>query len=146
MCAVGPRVTEIAMQSEAAVTSFVKVLVSDGERSARFYEALGFERVQTEPPFLHLRWEGRADVYLVVMPAGAGLEGRRGLGVLLGFRTGAGGVDEVASRATAQGVEFDGPSVQPWHTREIIVTDPDGYRLNFIESILPPAMVSRQSA
>jgi hypothetical protein len=23
--------------------------------------------------------------------------------------------------------------VQPWHTRELIVTDPDGYRLNFIE-------------
>jgi hypothetical protein len=23
--------------------------------------------------------------------------------------------------------------VQPWHTREVIVTDPDGYRLNFIE-------------
>jgi len=30
-------------------------------------------------------------------------------------------------------LSVDGPTVQPWFTREIVVTDPDGYRLNFIE-------------
>jgi lactoylglutathione lyase len=113
--------------------AFVKVLVLDGERSARFYEALGFERVQAEPPFIHLRWGGSADVYLVTVPAGAGMQGRRGLGVLVGFRAGPEGIDAIVSRAVAQGGSVDGPTIQPWHTREIIITDPDGYRLNFIE-------------
>ncbi|WP_281247956.1 VOC family protein [Stigmatella erecta] len=115
------------------MSSFMKVLVSDGERSARFYEGLGFERVQSEPPFLHLKWRGTADVYLVSMPSGVGMEDRRGVGVLLGFRTGEGGVDAVAALAAQGGVSFEGPTLQPWHTREIVITDPDGYRLNFIE-------------
>ncbi|MBN1207877.1 MAG: VOC family protein [Myxococcaceae bacterium] len=122
------------MESETALaTSFVKVLVSDGERSARFYEALGFERVQTEPPFIHLKWGGSSDLYLVSIPAGAGLEGRRGVGVLIGFRVGPEGLDAVAARAQKLGVSFEGPSLHPWHTRELLITDPDGYRLNFIE-------------
>lgn len=121
------------MESDQLQSSFVKVLVSDPERSARFYEALGFKRVHAEPPFIHLRWEGQAELYLVTLPPTVKLEGRRGLGVLLGFRIGATGLEEVASRAQALGASVDGPTVQPWYTREIIVTDPDGYRLNFIE-------------
>lgn len=117
------------------MTSFVKLLVSDGEGSARFYEALGFERVHAEPPFLHLRWGGSADVYLVTTPAGVALQGRRGLGVLVGFRAGPEGVEAVAQRARRLGVEVDGPTLHPWHTRELLITDPDGYRLNFIEPI-----------
>jgi catechol 2,3-dioxygenase-like lactoylglutathione lyase family enzyme len=121
------------MESDSGMTSFTKLLVSDGERSALFYEALGFERVQAEPPFLHLRWGGSADVYLVSIPTGAALQGRRGLGVLVGFRAGAEGIEAVIARAQKLGVEVDGPTLQPWHTREILITDPDGYRLNFIE-------------
>ncbi|MBU8895272.1 VOC family protein [Corallococcus sp. H22C18031201] len=115
------------------MTSFVKVLVTDAERSARFYEALGFERISAEPPFIRLRWGEQADLYLITPPPGVTMEGRKGMGVLLGFRTGEGGVDALLERARAQGAQADGPTRQPWHTREIIVTDPDGYRLNFIE-------------
>jgi lactoylglutathione lyase len=121
------------MDNAQPQSSFVKLLVSDSERSARFYEALGFKRTQTEPPFIHLRWEGQAEVYLVTQPPAMKLEGRRGLGVLVGFRVGATGLEEVASRAQALGASVEGPTVQPWYTREIIVSDPDGYRLNFIE-------------
>jgi lactoylglutathione lyase len=78
------------MELEQTMMSFVKVLVTDAEKSARFYEALGFR---------------------VDLP----------------------GLDEVASRARAQGASVDGPVVQPWHTRELVVTDPNGHRLNFIE-------------
>jgi lactoylglutathione lyase len=120
-------------ETETGTVGFVKVLVADGERSARFYEALGFERVQSEPPFIHLKWGQSADVYLVATPAGAALQGRRGLGVLVGFRAGPEGLDAVIARALKLGVEVDGPTVQPWYTREILITDPDGYRLNFIE-------------
>ncbi|HEX8440010.1 VOC family protein [Archangium sp.] len=115
------------------MSSFVKLLVSDTERSTRFYEALGFKRVAAEPPFLRLQWEAQAEVYLVAQPTGLPMEGRRGTGVLLGFRIGALGLEEVATRARTHGASVDGPTVQPWFTREIIVTDPDGYRLNFIE-------------
>jgi lactoylglutathione lyase len=118
---------------EEALPAFVKLLVSDGERSALFYEALGFERVKTEPPFIHLKWRGTADVYLVALPPGANLEGRRGVGVLVGFRVGPDGIDAVSTQALARGANVDGPTRQPWHTRELVVTDPDGYRLNFIE-------------
>jgi lactoylglutathione lyase len=121
------------MDGDSGKTSFTKLLVADGERSARFYEALGFERVQAEPPFLHLRWGSSADVYLVSTPAGAALQGRRGLGVLVGFRAGPEGIQGVIERALKLGVDVDGPTLQPWHTREILITDPDGYRLNFIE-------------
>jgi catechol 2,3-dioxygenase-like lactoylglutathione lyase family enzyme len=121
------------MKNDLSIASFVKLLVADAERSARFYEALGFERLQAEPPFIHLRWREQADLYLVALPAGRGLEGRHGAGVLLGFRVTDAGVDDMASRASTQGATVDGPTLQPWHTREIVVTDPDGYRLNFIE-------------
>ncbi|HYO59872.1 VOC family protein [Archangium sp.] len=121
------------MDSDQLLSSFVKVLVSDAERSARFYEALGFKRTQADPPFIHLRWENQAEVYLVTQPPAMKLAGQRGVGVLLGFRVGAVDVDEVASRAQAHGASVEGPTRQPWHTREIIITDPDGYRLNFIE-------------
>jgi catechol 2,3-dioxygenase-like lactoylglutathione lyase family enzyme len=121
------------MESDSGVVSFVKLLVSDSQRSALFYEALGFERVQTEPPFIHLRWRESADVYLVSLPPGAKLEGKRGVGVLVGFRAGPDGIDAVSTRALEQGLSVDGPTRQPWHTRELVITDPDGYRLNFIE-------------
>lgn len=116
-------------------SAFVKLLVSDLARSQAFYEALGFERTQAEPPFVRLQWAGTVDVYLVSPPAARQLEGRRGVGVLVGIRLeGApNGLDELLLRAQALGAEVEGPTVQPWYTRELIVTDPDGYRLNFIE-------------
>jgi hypothetical protein len=53
--------------------------------------------------------------------------------VLVGFRAGPDGIDAVCTRALEQGLSVDGPTRQPWHTRELVITDPDGYRLNFIE-------------
>jgi catechol 2,3-dioxygenase-like lactoylglutathione lyase family enzyme len=121
------------MNTDQSTSSFVKLLVADAERSARFYAALGFERIQAEPPFIHLRWREQADVFLVALPAGRALEGRHGAGVLLGFRVGTAGLDDLVERARTHGASFEGPTVQPWYTRELVVTDPDGYRLNFIE-------------
>lgn len=121
------------METDPLLSSFVKLLVSDVERSAGFYESLGFKRLRSEPPFLQLRWENQAEVYLVKAPAAVNVEGRRGMGVLIGIRVGAASVEEVASRARALGVDVEGPTRQPWHTREIVLADPDGYRLNFIE-------------
>jgi hypothetical protein len=61
-------------------------------------------------------------------------EGKHGFGVLLCFSSTV-GVDELASRAATLNAKVQGPDNQPWHTREIVVTDPDGYRLNFLEPL-----------
>ncbi|GMT98772.1 hypothetical protein KH5H1_28910 [Corallococcus caeni] len=121
------------MDKPQTMRSFVKLLVTDAQASVRFYEGLGFERIASEPPILRLQWGGESDVYLVSHPSSLKLEGRKGMGVLVGFRAGSDGVDAVAAKAAALGAPVEGPATQPWYTREIVVTDPDGYRLNFIE-------------
>jgi lactoylglutathione lyase len=118
--------------SAAAVESFAKLLVLDREASARFYEALGFTRVGTDGTHLHLRWGARGDVFLVGVPSGVQVEGRRAWGVLLGFAA-PGRVQDLAEAAQRLGAPTQGPDVTPWHTRELIVTDPDGFRLCFSE-------------
>jgi len=124
----------------ALASSFVKLLVADPDRSIPLYEALGFEVAERDPVFTRLRLPNGADLFLVRLPAGRGLEGKRGVGALVCFRVDRdadGGVDALAERARAARAPVDGPTDQPWHTREIVVTDPDGYRLNFVQSAWP---------
>lgn len=111
---------------------FTKLLVLDVNASAAFYEALGFTRVGTDGTFIHLRWEAHGDVMLVGAPTGVRVDGKRGWGVLLCFTTRT-SVDELLQRAAKVNAPTSGPETQPWHTRELVVTDPDGYRLNFVQ-------------
>jgi lactoylglutathione lyase len=117
--------------SDASLGFFVKLLVLDLKVSAAFYEALGFVRVGADGTFTHLRWEERGDVMLVPAPTGVRVDGKRGWGVLLSF-TSKTDLDALLARAKAHSAPTDGPDVKPWHTRELVVTDPDGYRLNFV--------------
>jgi catechol 2,3-dioxygenase-like lactoylglutathione lyase family enzyme len=124
----------------ALAPSFAKLLVADVPRSLALYEALGFEVAERDPVFTRLRLPNGADLFLVRLPAGRALEGKRGVGTLVCFRVDRdvdGGVDALAERARAAGAPVDGPTDQPWHTREIVVTDPDGYRVNFVQSAWP---------
>lgn len=116
------------------MSAYAKLLVSDAERSAGFYELLGFSRIHKDPVFVHLRWARHADLFLVATPPGVSLPGPRGLGVILCF-TASGDValETIAARAAAAGATVDGPREQPWHTREVLVTDPEGYRISFVE-------------
>ncbi|MFZ5443848.1 MAG: VOC family protein [Myxococcota bacterium] len=118
--------------SAAPLGFFTKLLVLDPAASAKFYEALGFLRVGTDGTFIHLRWEEHGDVMLVGAPTGVRIDGKRGWGVLLCF-TSKTSVDELLPKAQALGAPTQGPETQPWHTRELVVTDPDGYRLNFVQ-------------
>ncbi len=120
----------------APLTAFTKLLVKDLEASVSFYKALGFTEVGRNSTFVHLRWEPQGDVFLVPVPKTVQVDGKRGWGVLLGFLAqNEGGVDALATKATAFDRPVQGPENQPWHTREIVLTDPDGYRLNFIEAL-----------
>ena len=105
-----------------------------------YSEVLGFGTVFVLPgadgaPVLgHLRWRTYADVLLV--PDGAESRGRKGLGVSLSFLVGDSSVDAMAERLMGLGVELDeGPVTRAWNTREIVVMDPDGYRLVFFEAV-----------
>lgn len=118
--------------------TFAKLLVGDAERSVAFYTGLGFTLVQQDPVFVQLKW-GEAELWLVRTPAGRALEGARGVGVLVCFRADDPGVDALAERARTIGAAHTGPTDQPWHTRELVVTDPDGYRVNFLQSSWPLA-------
>lgn len=118
--------------SAAAVESFVKLLVLDKEASATFYEALGFTRVGADGTHVHLRWGEHGDLFLVGVPSGVQVEGRRAWGVLLGFAA-SGKVEAIGEKAKGLGAPVQGPDVTPWHTQEVVVTDPDGFRLCFTE-------------
>ena len=115
-----------------ALGFFVKLLVLDRDASAKFYEGLGFTRIGADATFIHLRWEERGEVMIVSAPTGVRVDGKRGWGVLLSF-TSQTELSVIAERATKLSAPMDGPDTKPWHTRELVVTDPDGYRLNFVQ-------------
>ncbi|MBE2252735.1 MAG: VOC family protein [Myxococcus sp.] len=118
--------------SAAPLKSFLKLLVLDPKASATFYETLGFTRVGTDGTFIHLRWQDSGDLLLVATPTRVHIDARRGYGVLICFASET-GLDVLAERAAALNAPTQGPEVQPWHTRDLIITDPDGYRLNFVQ-------------
>ncbi|MDI1477649.1 VOC family protein [Polyangium sp. y55x31] len=113
--------------------SHVRLLVSDTARATAFYESLGFHCVNRDSVFVHLRWARYADVFLVGMPSGVELPGQRGLGVILCFYASEEvSLDDLRARAEASGAAVDGPRNQPWFTRELVVTDPEGYKIAFV--------------
>ena len=114
--------------------AYAKLLVTDAERAAGFYELLGFTRIHQDEVFVHLRWARYADLFLVATPPGMSLPGQRGIGVILCFSaSGDRALETIAARAAAAGVRVDGPRTEPWHTREVVITDPEGYRISFVE-------------
>lgn len=122
------RMTDDAPYAPAA---YAKLLVGDAVRATSFYTALGFELVHRDPVFVHLRWARHAELFLVATPAGLGLAGPRGVGVILCFDAREVLLETIAERAQSVGASVDGPRSQPWHTRELMVVDPEGYRLSF---------------
>lgn len=124
-----------ALATAAPMPSFVKLLTSDLDRSLAFYEGLGFERVHKDPVFVHVRWAEHADLFLVAAPKGMPMPANPGAGVLVCFSSVQISLDRLAERAKLLDLPVDGPKATPWHTRELIVADPDGYRINFAEPV-----------
>lgn len=121
---------------------FPTLAVRDMGASVRWYaEKVGFGTVivmpgaDGEPVLGHLRWRKYADV-LLVPDAGSDGERLKGTGVTLSFLVGDLSVDAMAERLVERGVELEeDPVTRPWNTREIVVVDPDGYRLVFFEAV-----------
>jgi catechol 2,3-dioxygenase-like lactoylglutathione lyase family enzyme len=118
--------------------SFVTLSVEDVTESATWYQSvLGFRVVFTMPGpdgkavLAHLRYSKYADVLLaatrnpVPKPHGAGVQ--------LNFKLTDHTIDDRASQVRNRWAHVEGPVTQPWNARELYVTDPDGYRLAFVQ-------------
>ena len=125
------------------MTMFPTLSVADIGVSALWYtEKVGFHRVFAipgaggEPMLEHLRWSRRADLLLVPDANAPHTAQARGVGVALAFLVQTETIDEMAARLNANGVQIaEGPVDRPWNTRDIVVLDPDGYRMVFFEPI-----------
>lgn len=119
------------------MVSFPTLEASDIQASAHWYtEALGFTHVFSmpgpggSPALVHLRWVKYADLLLFPEHNPPPDGSLRGLGIALNFSTP--DVDALAGRAHLHGVRIvEGPVNRPWNIRELVVLDPDGYRLVF---------------
>ncbi len=112
---------------------FVRLTVADVEASKRWYhEVLGFESVFDIPHTMaHLRGRRYQDVLLVKGEAPQ----QAGGGMTLSF-TWKHPVDELMRKVQRFGGKVvDGPVDRPWNARELIVEDPNGYRLSFSQVI-----------
>ncbi|HVR29207.1 MAG TPA: VOC family protein [Thermoanaerobaculia bacterium] len=109
--------------------------VGDLERSVRFYvDGLGFH--------VKDRWEEEGKLLGVMLVAGAchvglsqddwakGRDREKGVGFRVWAET-VQDLDALAARLREHGIEHDGPKTEPWGTRSLSVTDPDGFTLTF---------------
>ena len=112
---------------------FVRLTVADVDASKLwFHQVLGFESVFDIPQTMaHLRGRRYQDVLIVKGEK----HKAQGQGVTLSF-TWHSSVDELVERVrTAGGKVLDGPVDRPWNARELVIEDPNGYRLSFSQSI-----------
>jgi predicted enzyme related to lactoylglutathione lyase len=113
---------------------FVRLAVADVEATKRwFHEALDFESVFDIPNTMaHLRGRRYQDVLIVKATSPVEAVGQ---GVTLSF-TWHRDVDELVARVQKAGGKIvDGPVDRPWNARELVVEDPNGYRLSFSRQI-----------
>ena len=121
---------------------FVKLSVRDVAASARWYEdALGFRSVYALAgddgmQFLnHLRLGRYQDLMLIAQPQNPN-EPSKGQGVVINLTIDE-GIDSLARQAESAGANVEGPQETPWNTREVTVSDPDGYTLTFSQVVDP---------
>ena len=120
---------------------FVSLNVGDIRRSVDWYtEAVGFRAVCAAPAgpegavfMVHLRCERYQDILLFLGQPGPSDPGR---GVTINLMAGAASVEALAERCRGAGTAVvEGPMERQWNVRELTVSDPDGYRLQFTEPV-----------
>lgn len=114
--------------------AFVILAVQNVQDSARWYHDVLEFFVLFEMPgqLIHLRREKHQDILLKPATASDGeTSDGRGRGVSLCFSTGAvADVDRLAVRAAERNAAIlEGPINRPWNVRELVLSDPDGYRI-----------------
>lgn len=112
---------------------FVTLEVSDVTKSTEWYQdALGFTNVFQQPTNAHVRYRRYGDILLV---SDGNESEERGHGVTTCFNVKDETVEDIAERAEEAGASIYGPTETGYNTREITITDPDGYATRFSERI-----------
>ncbi len=119
---------------------FVKLSVRDVAASAEWYkDALGFRSVYTlvgengTQVLNHLRLGHYQDLMLIAQPQSLS-ESTKGQGVVINLTIDK-DMDSLAQRAKSAGARVEGPVETQWNTREVTVSDPDGYVLTFSQIV-----------
>lgn len=110
---------------------YVRLTVADVEATKAWYhEALGFESVFDIPHAMaHLRGRRYQDVLIVKGDT------QPPAGTMLCFSWSK-SVDALAKQVAAAGGKIlDGPVDRPWNARELVIEDPNGYRLSFSQPV-----------
>jgi len=90
--------------------------------------------VDGRPSLVHLRWVKYADLLMVSSRDGKELTEPKGVGISLNFNMFEhfnGDMEAFAKHARENGADVTGPVDRPWNVREVMVIDPDGYKLIF---------------
>ncbi len=124
----------MTMKSIAGIVCYVK----DTEKTADFYEALGFTLTKREPGAVSIRlnwfwidFHGQDEEKKAEFKEDATLP-NKGAGEYLYIKVE--GIDEFYKSLLAKGLK---PSSEPrdweWGNREFVIRDPDGYKLVFFQ-------------
>lgn len=118
--------------------SSVTYYVTDIEKTAKFYEALGFRigKQEADSLIVYVNWFGitfrTADAAGVDEFKSEFETSAKGAGSFLNMKVA--NADKAYSEAVAAGVQpTSEPVDKPWGSREFAVIDPDGYKLVFFE-------------
>lgn len=118
---------------------FAQLTVTDLDAASSWYQTvLDFEEVMQMPGMAHLRYRKYADVMLVTEDAeDEAIEAAPlGRGLSLYFNLEDESVADVAERAEARDATITrGPVETAWNTREVAISDPNGYELVFSEPV-----------
>ena len=136
----------MARDLDYQMPSYTTLMVNDLNIATRWYcDTLGFALISQmpgangDPIMSHLRWAPHADVILMEEGPNAVMPTIKGAGVTLNFTVLRESVDAIAARVRCDGnSQLSGPHNRPWNAREVIVIDPNGYRLNFTEPLHAP--------
>jgi lactoylglutathione lyase len=129
-------------QEPYPMSMFAQLSVADVERSIEWYESvLGFEINYSMSMIASVRYREHADLMLVDEKTSfhtdlSKRDTKRGQGVSLYFIAENESADEIAARAEEHDAEIaHGPEETTWNTREVVISDPDGYELVFSERL-----------
>lgn len=122
---------------------FPTLSVADVAASLEWYtNKVGFVSAYSLPipggglAMAHVRWRKYADLFLVPDSDPSNAAHPKGIGVSFSLLVDTTSIDEMAADLTNNDVEIaEGPVDRPWNTRDIVVHDPDGYRLVFFEPV-----------
>ncbi len=122
---------------------FVRLAVKDVEATKQWFHAvLEFESVFDIPHTMaHVRGRRYQDVLIVK----GEVPEQAGRGVTISF-TWKEAVDAIVPRVQANGGKvIDGPANKPWNARELVIEDPNGYRMSFSQHIANTAFAEVMS-